>query len=164
MTKEDSLARYRRGREAWNGWASDLLERDHSEADALADFRECVFDQPADFKGFVFPGQVLFTGATLKHGASFREAVFESEVSFETATLGGDASFVKATFKHDTSFEGAIFRGGANCAFATFKGMAILMDVKFDKPAAFTNATFERSVTFNRTNIRETVRISQAFA
>ena len=99
MNKEESLALFAKGRDAWNAWAEKMLDaRAALEADgswgegrsvsewneatrawhaaAAADFSDYRFQETADFFGFVFPSHVEFEKATFTgdvgfHGASF---------------------------------------------------------------------------------------------
>lgn len=107
MNKEESLALYEKGMEAWNAWANDILAkkaeleenkqwqintfrrgglnnttRDWVDVSSV-NFPEHFFEEHADFSGFIFPYSVNFENAT-----------FSRHVKFTNATFGGDAIFL----------------------------------------------------------------------
>ncbi|MFO1119040.1 MAG: hypothetical protein U1E38_02550 [Rhodospirillales bacterium] len=105
MNKEETLALWQQGKDAWNAWAQQMLaHRAEMEQDgtwaarqghfvgedvpenkatavwmraAVADFAGQVFDDSADFSGFLFAGSALFYGARFKKYASFNGATFK---------------------------------------------------------------------------------------
>lgn len=106
MNKEETLALWQKGKDAWNAWAHQMLarraemERDGTWAasrnvlghegpgdeatagwmdEAAADFEGQAFEAVADFRGF------------LSGAAKFENATFEQVAGFDRATLGGDA-------------------------------------------------------------------------
>ena len=90
-------------RSAWNTATCEWNER------AKADFSGHVFDTPAYFNNFRFPGD-----------AAFKSAVFEQQAEFEDAKFLGDAIFIDAELSRGSSFARAQFTGDANFAEAMF--------------------------------------------
>jgi len=161
MNKEESLALFAKGRDAWNAWAKKMFdEREALEADgawvegptdadrneatrawhaaAAADFSKHVFRSRADFSGFVFRGDARFNGAT-----------FKGNVLFDKATFAGDAWFNEATFTGDALFNEATFTGGEGFDTATFTGNACFSAATFTRDARFQRATFKGDAWFN---------------
>jgi len=89
MTKNESLALYEKGAEAWNIWANDILAKkaeleenkqwkinELKEAcnqatkdwmdDSSVDFSEHIFKEIAEFSDFIFPYYVSFNKVTFR--------------------------------------------------------------------------------------------------
>ncbi|MFO1145798.1 MAG: pentapeptide repeat-containing protein [Rhodospirillales bacterium] len=202
MNKEETLALWQQGKDAWNAWAQQMLaHRAEMEQDgtwaarqghfvdedvpenkatavwmraAVADFAGQVFDDSADFSGFLFAGSALFYGARFKKYASFNGATFSGNAWFPGAVFSGYVSFIGATFSRNAGFgneqfistigedsivigepfDGATFSGTAWFDGATFSGNARFDSATFIEDARFVMATFSgdasiRTVTFN---------------
>jgi uncharacterized protein YjbI with pentapeptide repeats len=110
-----------------------------------------------DFRGFVFPGDANFSGATFTSRADFANAAFGA-VRFRSATFNGTADFLGATFSGRADFGGAAFiaarfRSASFAAAADFRGTTFAGIADFDiaafaGDAFFGSATFEHSTTF----------------
>ena len=87
--------------------------------------------RPANFEGFVFPGDVRFDGAIFLDGSSF-----------DGATFWGDAWFKKAIFQGSASFKSANFNGGAVFDRASFWGDALFRSAEFTGHAWFDSVRF----------------------
>ena len=180
MNKEETLALWRQGRDAWNAWAKEMLDRraameeagtwsasrdwppekgnkitDGWMAAAAADFAAHV-DASADFTGSVFPGRANFSEATFQKDAYFNSATFSGDAQFGSATFNknGNAVFLGVTFGGSAQF--AIVRfGGALFTEATFGGTAEFASATFRGMADFQSATFNRHARFYRTTFSE---------
>lgn len=146
MNKEESLALYERGKEAWNEWAKEMLaRREDSEAwkdTAKTDLASHTF-QEADFSGFIFPGEAQFKGATFPSSVSFDGANFEDTVNFDWAVFEGIASLIEVTFKGNTSFYDTAFR-----ASTWFMGSI------FERYTSFKRATFHSDADFKAIQVK----------
>ena len=96
MNKEETLALYEQGSDAWNAWAEKMLaDRTALEAAGAwknaskAYFEEHSFDTEADFRGFNFPGDAGFGGATFRGTAWFGLSVFNCSADFTNAVFQG---------------------------------------------------------------------------
>ena len=99
MNKEETLALYEQGRDAWNAWAEKMLaDRTALEAAGAwknaskAYFEEHSFDTEADFRGFIFPGDAGFDGTTFRDTAGFGSSVFNCSADFTNAVFQGAAA------------------------------------------------------------------------
>ena len=99
MNKEETLALYEQGRDAWNAWAEKMLaDRTALEAAGAwknaskAYFEEHSFDTEADFRGFIFPGDAGFDGTTFRDTAGFGLSVFNCSADFTNAVFQGAAA------------------------------------------------------------------------
>lgn len=99
MNKEETLALYEQGRDAWNAWAEKMLaDRTALEAAGAwknaskAYFEEHSFDTEADFRGFIFPGDAGFGGGTFRGTAWFGLSVFNCSADFTNAVFQGAAA------------------------------------------------------------------------
>jgi uncharacterized protein YjbI with pentapeptide repeats len=162
MNKEESLALYNKGREAWNAWAKEMLSQQETDdppkganlesqnwvTRAAADFYGHTFKTDPDFSGFLFPGVATFTTTKFKKEASFAGATFSSEVRFEGATFRGHAWFWEVTFGGDAWFHGTRFSSNADFLKATFSGIPGFWDARFSDEACFEGATFSSEAWF----------------
>ena len=155
MNQEETLALLKKGREAWNNWAEEILGRRRMleavgewQEKATADFTEHCFEERVDFKGFRFPGNAQFNNATFKGHAQFNNATFKDFAWFESATFTGSASFESAKFKGHASFDNATFTGFTRFGNATFKDSAWFNSATFKDFAWFESATFKDSASF----------------
>ena len=169
MNLEETLALYKQGKEAWNAWAKDMLDkRDGSpewENAARAKFGSRTFEEEADFSGFKFPFDVHFTEAHFKQSVHFDEAEFEGRALFSRSVFEGvRVGFVRATFKGDVEFENAQFNiqagqqqnlfpwGWKQASFqgTTFKGRVDFTDTNFHGITYFSKARFEDEAVFDK--------------
>lgn len=78
-----------------------------------------------DFRGFIFPGDAVFSNSDFNGIALFNDAIFHQTAWFNNATFleelwflnthfKGDASFHQVVFKSFTTFENALFTEGSN--------------------------------------------------
>jgi hypothetical protein len=99
VNKEETLAVYEQGSDAWNAWAEKTL----ADCTALetagawknaskAYFEEHSFDTEADIRGFIFPGGAGFGGATFRGTAWFGLSVFNCSADFTNAVFQGAAA------------------------------------------------------------------------
>ena len=165
MNKEETLALYSQGKDAWNAWAYNLLEhREESKAwneTAKADFTLCNLGV-ADFSEFIFPGDVLFARATFKSAATFQKAKFTGSARFEGATFKESAGFEGAIFKGNTGFTEATFEDSAWFEKATFEGVARFQKAKFTGSARFWKATFSGNTVFREATFKSVATFREA--
>jgi hypothetical protein len=93
--------------------------------------------RPANFEGYIFPGEVHFDRVTFTGEASFDAATFEGDAWFRDATFKGDARFKSATFKGGAVFDRSIFKGDALFRSALFTGHTWFDSVCFCRAASF---------------------------
>ena len=154
MDREETLALYGRGREAWNEWAKSVPARmepiptQRYEDLAEADFSRHTFDTDGFFSGFIFPGRVTFEGAQFTRAARFGGADFRGDANFEDVQCAGEAEFSDAAFEGAASFRGTTFRCTAAFAAATFGDSATFVGTTFVDDANFDGATFKGLATF----------------
>ncbi len=158
MNKEQSLALHARGKDAWNAWAQDMLDKkaeleaagQWNEA-ARADFSHHEFEDQVDFSGFLFPGDAGFGGAT-----------FSGDAWFVGATFEGVAWFDGAKFKGYAGFDGAKFKGYAGFVGATFEGVAWFDGAKFEGRTVFDHATFDKAADFGAIEAKTAFSLANA--
>lgn len=171
MNKEESLALFAKGKDAWNEWAARMLEerkaletagtwtlsQDESVwNDATRAWRAAA---KADFSGHQFKGSVNFSSFVFPDDARFDEVIFSGEACFEEVTFSGDAWFERAAFPDRTSFGKAnfsghasyrkvIFAGGLNFNGATVAGDAVFGGVRFSGGGDFREVVFSGNAAF----------------
>ena len=122
MNKDETLALFAKGKDAWNEWARERLaekkalqeagewvEDEHPSAwnektrnwheRAGVDFSEHTFEDDPYFNDLTFPGSAWFDRAKFEGGAEFGSAKFEGNADFGSAIFKGYARFGSATFK-----------------------------------------------------------------
>jgi|APTNR8051073442_1049403.scaffolds.fasta_scaffold01577_3 uncharacterized protein YjbI with pentapeptide repeats len=174
MNKEESLALYARGRDAWNAWAKEMLvKRAALEAEgewvegsnaramkskrrdwdcaAAVDFSNHIFEQVSDFARFHFPGKARFFKTTFSAEARFREAVFSN-----------DAGFLQANFSDGAIFQDVAFSGEADFSYATFSRVAAFDAAAFSCTARFTFAKFKGIAYFCMSTFSDAALFQQA--
>jgi uncharacterized protein YjbI with pentapeptide repeats len=110
-----------------------------------------------DFRGYIFPGDTNFSGATFTSRADFGSAAFAT-ARFRSATFTGTADFLGASFAGRADFgsaafiaarfRSATFAAAADFRSASFAGIADFDSVTFAGDAFFGSATFEQPTTF----------------
>jgi len=172
MNKEQTLALWAQGKDAWNAWAKEMLkrraemERDGTwivtrghlgaieagnqltsewMAAAEANFADFVFQWQGDFVKFCFPGLADFRQCTFKMQSNFREAIFFGTADFENVIFENDGVFPDARFKQDARLYTAKFKGQAFFAGAIFYKSAKFAFTSFEETAQFYGAKFKKS-------------------
>jgi uncharacterized protein YjbI with pentapeptide repeats len=99
--------------------------------------RQKEHEEHFNFRGFIFPGDILF-----------KETTFEKDVDFSYARFCGDANFEVAKFSGTAFFRAAQFSGGAYFGRAQFSGWALFNSAKFSNGAPFWEAEFSDRADF----------------
>lgn len=165
MDKCETWDLFTKGRIAWNKWARELLQdkqRMEQSSDwknmavdwqerAVADFTGQTFDDDADFRGFLFPGRVLFKNATFRKEMIFgpRKPVEPLDTS-NTVVSSGRVTFDGSRFCAQAFFNRSIFESGATFLNTCFKDVAVFQETRFDGPCAFNSAKFNRTANFGQ--------------
>ena len=169
MNKDETLALYAQGKDAWNAWAKDMLDRRaEMEKAGTWQVRPCEsfeftegqnvetrvwFDAVrVDFKGHTFEEQAN------EEEASFAGFVFPGDADFSKATFSGDAHFECTTFSEYVKFRGVKFSGEARFEEATFRADAGFGLAMFDARADFSGAAFTRKVWFGGVRFKSDAR------
>ena len=168
MNKDESLALYAQGHEAWNAWAKEMLARrsqmegagQWSEDNAAA--KAWIAAAKAEFSKHNFTSNVNFTGFVFPGAAQFGKAVFSGDARFDEATFSGEALFDNATFSDDARFNRAMFSCAVGFHKATFSGIAWFSKAKFSDVAWFGNATFFSNALFEKATFSGVAVLSQA--
>ncbi|MCG8511141.1 MAG: pentapeptide repeat-containing protein [Rhodospirillales bacterium] len=164
MNKEESLALYEQGRDAWNAWAEKMLaeraeleksgqwkvEKEAWKEAAKVDFREHVFERNVDFSSHVFPDFANFHAASFSGYAVFDKASFSGYAVFDKASFSGYATFLGASFSGKAVFTGASFSGITVFTGASFSGIAGFIEASFSEGAWFTGASFSGEAFFGQ--------------
>lgn len=180
MNKDETLALFAQGREAWNAWANEMLarraeleakgqwaiqikyssERPENEATAnwclaaTVDFSAHAFTKLSEFTEFIFPYDVNFQNASFENLANFDDTTFNGTVQFDKATFSGVAWFSKTIFRRNASFSKTIFNEDAWFSHAEFSGDAQFSGATFKKDAWFLPTTFRECGWFSQARFR----------
>lgn len=174
MNKEESLALYAKGRDAWNAWANEMLAKkaelekdgqwqsDQFEHGVNQETKDWERDSKVDFYGHIFNDKVDFSSFIFPYSVNFENATFSSHVKFTNATFGGNAIFLNATFSHFTDFIGATFNDSALFYGAIFNEHALFNIAKFGSVSVFDNTTFKVHAMFTKAIFRGNSRFDRA--
>jgi uncharacterized protein YjbI with pentapeptide repeats len=187
MNKDESLALYAQGRDAWNAWAQKQLDqRAEMEkagtwaatsegfvdgqndatrawlAASRANFSEHTFDEPVDFRDIQFPAYVWFDKATFTGDAVFAEARFSGTANFRGARFSGVANFRHTVFSDEAWFGDAVFSGDAEFIETTFSKEAWFLKATFEKDAQFEEASFIGPANFGKAIFSADVTLIEA--
>jgi Pentapeptide repeats (9 copies) len=188
MTRDETVALFLQGREAWNAWAERMLaERKAMEADGRwaaetaaagylasknAETRSWINAAQADFSRCLFgphsPLQNRETTGEEKGRDGGAEPPVKSmlidvgKIDFRSFIFPGNADFLGATFTDRADFGSAAFRRNANFLSASFTGTADFGSAAFTSYADFQSATFTRDAYFGGAIFRGTARFRSA--
>jgi hypothetical protein len=172
MNRDETVALFLQGKEAWNAWAEKMLaERKAMEADgrwnaeedewsekAEADFSHCLFavrgvegNKEAAGKSNKENSSADLPVKSISLGAesiNFEGFVFPGEALFQSATFTGPADFLRVTFTGNAVFQDATFTGPADFLSTTFADAADFTSVAFTGVADFWRVTFTSPAKF----------------
>lgn len=165
MNREETLALYEQGVEAWNKWANEMLE----ERKKLEEAGEWKFKTEAH--SLTVPGseqtqswlkkvKADFSSKenphTFKEEINFNEFIFPSNASFSSSTFEKSASFVSAKFLGEVDFNKTIFKNDIDFNTTTFHFLTSFSKSKFNKYSSFVNTTFDGYVNLDFTKFNAT--------
>ncbi len=173
MNRDETVALFLQGKEAWNAWAEKMLaERKAMVADgrwvnqqnewgeqARADFSKILFlvrglegtkeaaGESSEEEGSATPSiKSIYLNTKVIDFVGF---IFPDYANFYSATFS-DAYFANATFSGNADFKTATFSGNANFYSATFSD-AYFANATFSGNADFKEATFSGDAYFENT-------------
>ena len=165
MNQDESIALWRQGNEAWNGWAADML-RQKAELERAGFWKNndgngeneetCKWIEAAsiDLSGlrFMTPG---LADAAEKQAGQQEEGSSPPDADVKTLIVEGDgfvfpwhARFEAAQFHEDADFRNAQFHGVAGFGRAQFHGDADFWSAQFHGDASFRGAQFHGDANF----------------
>jgi uncharacterized protein YjbI with pentapeptide repeats len=173
MTRDETVALFLQGREAWNAWAEKMLAERKSlegsgrwavERDLAGVFQprneesaNWVAAAKADFSDIAFQvcqdAGIPASRNVLADEINFDGYIFPGETFFTGVRFSSDASFVSVRFLADVTFEAASFLGECHFDLSQFAGRADYTKAKFDGKAVFREVRFHRRAVFNECKI-----------
>ncbi len=175
MLRDETVALFLEGREAWNAWAEDMLAaRRTLEADGLwaakrnssghLEPQNAGTDAWMRAAAAIFSFCVFLLNGDRGNGAGNGEKGYKPAlpagkpvylnsggIDFGGFVFPGDAWFDNAAFSGDTSFNSAAFLGGARFDNAAFLGNTWFNGAIFSGYARFSGATYTGNVWFDST-------------
>ncbi|MCH9752485.1 MAG: pentapeptide repeat-containing protein [Alphaproteobacteria bacterium] len=171
MNREETLALWRHGKDAWNAWADEMLaERERleeaGERSAVRDSFGILKPENPPTTAWLNKSRAIFsdhndTFECMEH-VDFSGWIFPGDVRFRNAAFSGAAWFMGATFKGDAWFMGASFEGDAWFNSAKFSGDAKFGGAAFSEDADFGRATFSGDAGFGRARFSGTAWFAEA--
>lgn len=188
-----------KGIEVWNDWANKMLKeqkklKETGEWNVNSDGEpanqitidwfsraEAVFSEnnshghlsnTANFKDFIFPGEVQFRYFKFTKEAFFSGTVFHQRAFFDYASFHGLTLFTNTSFNKWAIFENAIFHNELAFEGEVFKELVNFKNVIFEKDVSFKNsfkdiaffesAHFKKLVDFNNSKFYQSANFSYA--
>jgi len=159
MNREETLALYAKGVEAWNEWAEEML----AERKQLEEAGEWDTVQ----SGFLrkFPKNQTTRTWLERAKSDFSHAddphTFNEDINFTGFIFPAMAQFQNAIFNYDTSCRDAKFIGDTTFNQATFQGSATFVGTDFGGCTLFHNVSFNNEVFFNEASFKDTADFAQ---
>ncbi len=173
MNREETLALYAQGRDAWNAWAQNILDeraamekagtwavassefgsRDAKNGATAAWMKATLADFSNSDNPHTFAKAVDFSGYIFPGLAWFDTAKFEGRAGFQTTQFLGNAWFGRSTFAGEARFEEATFNEEAWYSNASFAADVWFSQARFLGKTLFNEATFTTSAWFNNVNL-----------
>lgn len=143
----------------WSGVSLDLAGATLVEADwadctfpAPVDFRDSVFLTGGSFDRCRFTDTATFSGAVFENSVNFEESKFESGALFDRAKFDANAYFGGVEFHNGSWFHSAIFGAKAHFDDTYFRYRTTLRDAQFDAETLF--ALVSKVHNFSRARVR----------
>lgn len=172
MNRDESIALFKQGRDAWNAWAEQKLSErralekagcwfrrgDHGDVTELArrwheeasgNFNGYTFEEDTDFSDFIFPGKTNFVGAIFRGKSLFRNAQFMGSVQLKKARFENFVWFEEVIFEDFAGFSSSEFIQYADFTKAIFNNTASFEETIFRQPGRFAKTVFKVSVNFS---------------
>jgi uncharacterized protein YjbI with pentapeptide repeats len=154
MNQDESVALWRRGREAWNAWAEDILRQkaeleksgtwngDKSSIDWSDETRKWIEAAQTDLSGLRFMTRALPDTAEKQVGQP-EEGSRPADADVKTLIIeGDDIDFKGFVFPWQVHFGTAQFQGKTDFQGARFHGKAVFQKAQFHGDAGFWDARF----------------------
>ncbi len=146
MNQEETLALWRKGKDAWNAWSNSMLEA------------RKTLEERGDWKarknafGFEEPSNHItsewFSTASVEFSTHASRFVFVEPTVFESYIFPSYSYWQRAVFKNDAVFKNAVFHGKAIFDHAVFENESKFGGVVFNSIVDFTNTSFKRNSSF----------------
>lgn len=135
MNREETLALYEQGIDAWNKWANEMLQ-------SKKRFLENGEWEERKYK-WIENTSVNFSSVSYPHE-------FKKEMNFINLIFPSKVYFTKATFKGYVQFDNITFYDKVNFSYTEFKSTTSFIDTNFQDPVLFHKSKFIDEVTFRR--------------
>ena len=177
MNREETLALYEQGVNAWNKWANEMLEErkkleeagewklnsledpankntrlwyDKAAVRFTDELNSHTFKDKTDFSLFTFPAKTYFTKSIFANKTSFKAATFHNSVCLQDTKFKNDVSFEQCKFLGAARFNKSTFNNKAKFPAAIFYKNARFDDCNFMLQCEFSGAEFYRYAWFSR--------------
>jgi len=183
MTRDETIALFLKGREAWNTWAQKMLsERSALEKAGLWAIEESESQKPkphndqtrnwmanaeADFSQCLFVAkgaqgdEAADKEDVTKQPAPTLIEVDDSKIDFMGFLFPAIASFLHTTFLGNVGFTNALFSGNAVFDHTSFSGIASFINTKFLGAASFQDINFLNVTHFTGASFDENINFSR---
>ena len=175
--RHESIARFHRGVEDWNEWASGLLaDREAKQAQedwteeaeeawqeaAFVDFSNHTFELGDEFSRHVFPAEVCFEGATFPGTTSFRGTTFHGPLRAFNVVFSEHLTLQAVTFKDFAGFSRSTVGGRLYVSGCSFQGQALFVGLHATKRSHFFMCHFRQSACFEEASFDQVLTVSHS--
>ena len=138
ISGDDAHETLKLGQDGFNKWAADNPE-------TKIDLSRHEVKDDLNCDGFIFRGEVDFSGATFHKSVSFKGAEFSRDVSMSSAGFGGSFSASHAHF-YIATFDHTQFSGSTKLNFATFLHPVDFSHARFRDDLKIINSEFHSTL------------------
>lgn len=180
MNRDQSFVLYKKGKDAWNEWAGQMLVQRQAWADdgtwpegeeppenrqqvlewcaeASSDFTNTPFDQSYDFEEFQFPWDVDFSKCRFTGDAVFVDIDVRGNFECRNTVVECDLIMINARIGGAARFQGTTFKGEAAFDKSQFQGSVTFTQDAFLGEANFQDVQFFKNVYFSGVRFSEDV-------
>ena len=125
-------------------------------------FKDCVFEEEANFKYTEFSDVADFSGTEFEELAFFKYSEFPEEPNFSNVTFNGEAFFKYTEFPRGANFSGAKFEREANFKYTEFPGGVNFQEAEFYRLANFKYAKFYEPFNLEKAEFNDDVDLKYA--
>ena len=160
MNREETLALYEQGVEAWNRWANRMLEEKNRLKNKglwIVEDDELSYNKPKSetTKAWFKKAEANFSNKenpnTFEKTADFSCFIFPGNTIFQHATFTTQTSFYSSNFNGEADFSNSIFKQYTLFENVTFSNVTTFMSAQFKDEATFSNSAFNGQTCFNYT-------------
>lgn len=169
MSRDETIARFKKGVVHWNNWSVSQFEKKRQyiqngvweknknqwESESAADFENYEFNVDfLNFEEFIFPWTANFYEANFKIRANFENAKFFGEARFGNCIFNKPSNFSNIFSDNDLIFSGCLFKKLFMIS-GYIKGRSFFYGTIFEGAAIFEKSSFAKIPNFCQTHFRE---------
>jgi len=163
MNRDETLALFAKGKDAWNAWAQDMLNK-RKELEAKGQWKIDDSDKFIDpdkppsmspeTESWIAVASTAFTNVAGHFALNFSDFVFPGPANFSKNTFRKTANFDRTQWYGPAYFSNTIFAANVSFESARFLDDALFDEMTANKRTAFSGTNFEKSAVFSHATFR----------